>query len=70
MYKVDTYVKLRKVMTAAVKKGVKSQVIDTFDNRIDEAKPIDFDSTPHVQVYYPPKSSLLKRKIPHTDHNN
>ena len=62
--------KLRKVMSAAVKKGVKSQVIDTFDNRIDEAKPIDFDSTPHVQVYYPPKSSLLKRKIPHTDHNN
>ena len=56
-------------MTAAVKKRVKSQVIDTFDNRIDEAKPIDFDSTPHVQVYYPPKSSLLK-KIPHTDHNN
>ena len=44
---------LQKVST--VKKGVSaSQVIDTFDNRIDEAKPIDFDSGPHVfYIYYP-----------------
>ena len=43
---------LQKVST--VKKGETSQVIDTFDNRIDEAKPIDFDSGPHVfYIYYP-----------------
>ena len=29
-------------------KRVNLKVIDTFDNRIDEAKPIDFDSGPHV----------------------
>ena len=45
---------LQKV-SSTVKKGVSaSQVIDTFDNRIDEAKPIDFDSGPHVfYIYYP-----------------